>query len=169
MLPLLSTLVDIALLRKGPEAIPKSGLLFAMTVGLWLFSSAAGTVLIERIDENEFLLGLFGGVAGILLYTMVVIVSGHGERILQTLSAIIGCGALIFLVFVAEYVLFTPFVGERLTWLAANLILLWSVPVEGHIIARAIDRHWYIGIAIAIAVFVLQLILYSYIAPVDPT
>ena len=28
--------------------------------------------------------------------------------------------------------------------------MLWSVPVEGHIIARAIDRHWYLGIAIAV-------------------
>jgi hypothetical protein len=50
------------------------------------------------------------------------------------------------------------------TGLVANLILLWSVPVEGHIIARAISRHWYIGVLIAIAVFVLQYILYNAVA-----
>lgn len=169
MLPLLTTLADIILLRKGPEAIPRSGLLFAIAVGLWLLSSLAGTALIDRIDEDEFLLGLYSALAGILMYSVVLVASGRAERLLQTLSAIIGCGALIFLVFVAEYVLFTPFVGERLTWIGANLILLWSVPVEGHIIARAIDQHWYIGIVIAISVFVLQLILYSYIASANST
>jgi hypothetical protein len=40
-------------------------------------------------------------------------------------------------------------------------MLLWSVPVEGHIIARAMGRHWYIGILIAITVFVLQFVIYS--------
>jgi hypothetical protein len=135
-----------------------------MAVALWLFSSLAGLALIERIDETDFFLGLFGGLAGIVLYATIVVVSGRGERLVQTIAAIVGCGALIFFIFIAEYVLFTPFVGERITWLVANLILLWSIPVEGHIIARAIDRHWYIGIALAIAVFVLQLVMYSFIA-----
>jgi hypothetical protein len=40
--------------------------------------------------------------------------------------------------------------------LVAWLILLWSVSIKGHIIASAIDRHWYIGLSIAVAVFVLQ-------------
>jgi hypothetical protein len=164
LLALVSTLLDIALLRKGPDAIPRSWILLAMAVALWLFSSLAGLALIERIDETDFFLGLFGGLAGIVLYALIVVVSGRGERLIQTIAAIVGCGALIFFIFIAEYVLFTPFVGERITWLVANLILLWSIPVEGHIIARAIDRHWYIGISLAIAVFALQLVMYSFIA-----
>lgn len=164
MLALVSTLLDIALLRKGPDAIPRSWILLTMTVALWLFSSLAGLALIERIDETDFFLGLFGGLAGIILYAAIVVISGRGERLVQTIAAIVGCGALIFFVFIAEYVLFTPFVGERITWLVANLILLWSIPVEGHIIARAINRHWYIGISLAIAVFALQLVMYSFIS-----
>jgi hypothetical protein len=84
--------------------------------------------------------------------------------LLQTIAAILGCGALISFAFVAEYVLFLPFLGEVPTGLIANLILLWSVPVEGHIIARAIERHWYIGILIAIGVFVLQYVVYSVVS-----
>ena len=67
--------------------------------------------------------------------------------------------------FVAEFVLFTPFLGPTITGIVAQLILLWSVPVEGHIIARALGRHWYIGIVIAIGVFVLQYVIYSAMAP----
>ena len=164
MIPLIRTLFDIVLLRKGPDAVPHSGLLFVMVLGMWLFSSLAGLALIDRFDENDFFLGLFSGIVGIACYSVVVVLGGYSARLLQTITTLIGCGALIFLAFVAEYVLFRPFVGERITGLIANLILLWSVPVEGHIIARAINRHWYIGILVAIAVFALQYILYNLVA-----
>lgn len=164
MLPLIRTLFDIVLLRRGPDAIPVSWLLFLMTVGLWLFSALAGLALIGDYDENFFFLGLLTGLAGLACYSTVVIAARRPSRLLQTLSALIGCGALIFLAFLAEYILLSPFVGERVTWAIANLILLWSVPVEGHIIARAIDRHWYIGIIIAMAIFILQHLFSDFVA-----
>jgi hypothetical protein len=61
------------------------------------------------------------------------------------------------LLFVAEYVLLRPFLGARIAGIIATLIIFWSVPVEGHIISRAIGQHWFVGIAIAIAAFVLQI------------
>lgn len=161
MLPLVKTLFDIVLLRKGPDSIPRSSVLFILIVGLWLFSSLVELVLIDRIDENDFLIGLFIALVVVICYAMVVVVSGHSSRVLQTISAILGCNALISLAFVAEFVLFTPFLGESISGPIAELIVLWSVPVEGHIIARAIDRHWYIGIAIAISVVIFQLLIYS--------
>jgi hypothetical protein len=161
VLPLIRTLFDIVLLRKGPEDIPRSWLLFFLVVWLWMFSSLAAVALIEQFDETDFFLGLFSGVVGIACYAALVVVSGWPGRVPQTISAILGCGALISLAFVAEYVLFMPFLGEVPTGLIANLILLWSVPVEGHIIARAMGIHWYIGIVIAIAVFVLQYVVYN--------
>jgi hypothetical protein len=54
---------------------------------------------------------------------------------------------------------------ETTVRLVGTLILLWSVPVEGHIIARAIDRQWFVGLFMAVAVFILQLYLYSYLDP----
>jgi len=164
VLPLIRTLFDIVLLRKGPEDIPRSWFVFVLIVLLWIFSSLAAVVLIEQFDETDFFLGLFSGVIGISCYAALVIVRGWPARVLQTISAILGCGALVSLAFVAEYVLFMPFFGELATGLIANLILLWSVPVEGHIIARAMESHWYIGILIAIAVFVLQYVVYNAIS-----
>ncbi len=164
MLPLIRTLFEIVLLRKGPEAIPRSGVLLVLVVGLWVFSSLAVLALISRFDESDFFLGLFSGMVGVLCYAALVIVSGHATRVLQTISAILGCGALITLAFVAEYVLFMPFLGQKIAEPIAQLILLWSVPVEGHIIARAIERHWYIGILIAIGVFALQHVIYSVVS-----
>jgi hypothetical protein len=54
-------------------------------------------------------------------------------------------------------VLFRPFLGAGAAGVVAALIILWSVPVEGHIISRAIQQHWFVGIAIAVAAFILQL------------
>jgi hypothetical protein len=108
------------------------------------------------------------GVVGLACYAVTVVVSGYRGRVLQTLSAILGCGALIAFAFVAEYVLFRPFLGEAITGIVAQLILLWSVPVEGHIISRAISRHWYIGIVIAIIVFILQYLIYRLVTTTSP-
>jgi hypothetical protein len=165
LLPLLKTLVDITLLRKGPESIPRSAILFSLVVALWLFASLAVLSLIEQYDEEDFIIGLYTALAGIVAYSTLVVVAGHTSRVLPTITAILGCGALISLAFVAEFVLFMPLLGPTATGLVAQLILLWSVPVEGHIIARALDRHWYIGIVIAIGVFILQYVIYSAMAP----
>jgi len=161
VLPLVRTLFEIVLLRKGPDSIPRSAVLFSMILGLWLLSALVVLALIEQFDESDFLLSLFAGLVGVLCYAAVVVISGHSSRVLQTISAVLGCGALISLAFVAEFVLFTPFLGQSITGIVAQLILLWAVPVEGHIIARAIDRHWYVGILIAISVFVLQFVIYN--------
>jgi hypothetical protein len=156
VLPLVRTLFDITLLRRGPEHLPRSVVLLGMTVSLWLFAALAALALIQRFDETDFFLSTFSAFVGVLCYALIVVLHGHRARTLQTVSAIIGAGALITLVFVAEYVLLTPFLGEVNAGLIATIILFWSVPVEGHIIARAIDRHWYIGILLAVSVFIIQ-------------
>ena len=79
--------------------------------------------------------------------------------------ALLGCGALISLTFVALDALLPLISSDAAASIVATLVLLWSVPVEGHIIARTIERHWYVGIIIAMSVFVLQLVLYSVFDP----
>ena len=128
VLPLLRTLLDIVLLRKGPEAIPRSNILFAMIVGFWLLSSLAVLSLIEQYDEQDFIIGLFTALIGLVCYAVTVVMAGFPARVLQTLSAVLGCGAVISFVFVAEFVLFTPFLGQTITGIVAQLILLLTAP-----------------------------------------
>ncbi len=156
LLPLLQTLFDIALLRKGPEHIPHSVVMLVMTISLWLLSALTAFALIDRFDESDFFLEIFSALIAVACYSAIVILARRGSRLTQTMSAIIGCGAILMSVFVGAYVFLQPFIGAGLMTLVAWLILLWSVSVKGHIIASAIDRHWYIGLSIAVAVFVLQ-------------
>ena len=165
MLPLIKTLYDITLLRKGPEDIPRSFLLFSVTIALWLFAAMITVVLIDYFDQNDFAIAVFSAVISVLCYVAVLASTGHTSRYLQTLSAIIGCGALISMVSVAGIVLLTPFLGAGLAGIAAMIILFWSVPVKGHIIARAIGQHWYTGIVIAMVIFLIQVAITSAMTP----
>ncbi len=165
MLALLQTLLDIVRLRKGPDAIPHSGFVFGLVVVLWLFSSVVMTVTTEELNDRSFLVGLIVSGVGLACYAAIVILAGRGARILQTVAAVLGCGAILNLMFVAGNLLLTPLVGNNLTNIIVTLILFWSIPVEGHIIARAIDRHWYAGIVIAMAVFVFQIIIFGLLNP----
>ncbi len=159
LLPFLKTLFDIALLRKGPEHIPRSVVILLMAIALWFVSALTALALIDRFDESDFFLEIFSALIAVASYSAIVIVARQRPRLTQTISAIIGCGAILTLVFVAAYALLNPFIGAGLMTLVAWMILLWSVSVKGHIIARAINRHWYIGLSIAVAVFVLQSII----------
>lgn len=169
MLALIDTLFDIIRLRKGPDAIPHSTFLFVVIVALWLLVGLVMTFLIPELDAKDFAIGTITGVAGLLCYAAIVVLSGKHARLMQTVMAVLGCGALISLMFMAGNLFLTPFLGESITNFIVTLILLWTVPVEGHIISRTLDRHWYIGVAIAMTVFVFQLILYSTMDPVATT
>lgn len=165
MLTLFETLFDIIRLRKGPDALPHSLILLLIVAILWLFAGLTMIVLTPELDEQDFVIATLTGIAGYACYAAIVIFAGRGARLLQTVMALLGCGALLSLLFVAGRVFLSPFLSQNIVNIIVTLILLWTVPVEGHIISRAIDRHWYVGVIIAMAVFVFQLILYSAMNP----
>ena len=149
------------MLRKGPEQVPDSGLVLLFALVLMQFSSVVAATLINLGEDYSHLLTLITHVLGMGIYAAILLATGFFQRILPVLSALIACGAILTLLFVAAYVMLNPFLGTDLAVVIATLIIIWSVPVEGHIIARAIDRHWYIGIVIAMIVFTVQYVFQS--------
>lgn len=156
MLLLLRTFIDIIILRKGPESVPSSWLVFVVALAFMVASSFAAIVMIDDESGQSYALTYFAYGLGILFYAAVIYLSGHVRRVLQSITSIIACGSIITILFVAAIVLLTPLVGRELAAIVATLMLFWSVPVEGHIIAKAIGQHWYIGIGVAMTAFVLQ-------------
>ena len=165
MLALFETLFDIIRLRKGPDAIPHSTMLFTIIVALWLSAGLVMMATTAELDTRDFLTGTVTGMAGLFCYAAIVIVSGKRARLLQTIMALLGCGALLSLAFVAGNLVLTPLLGQSIVNFVVSLVLLWAIPVEGHIIARAINRHWYVGVMFAMAIFIFQLVLYSTMNP----
>lgn len=124
---------------------------------MMVFASLSAATLIEALAEQDFRLTFATTMLGLTFYGAVLFVFGYSRRIVRALTCVIGCGAILTMLFVAEFVLFSPFLGPEIAGTVAALIALWSVPVEGHIISRAIQRHWLAGVAIAVAAFILQL------------
>ncbi len=157
VLALLRTWFDIIRLRKGPDAVPRSPVVFALAVGLWLGIGITLVLMLEDFDTKDFFVGVLTSVIVLLCYAAILDFFGKSERTIQTLSAIIGCGVLLTTAIAAAYIFLTPIVGARSTGYIIDLIFLWSVPVEGHIISRAIDRHILLGLALALAALFFQI------------
>lgn len=162
---LLSILFDIALLRRGPDELPFSWVVLNLCIGLWLLALFATTVILANFDLRDAGIAVGSAVVGVFCYSLVLAIRGFSARFVQTASALIGTGALISFAMLAVLVLMTPFVGRNIANLVAFLLLVWSVPVKGHIIARAANWHWYAGIAIALAIFMLQLTFTETLTP----
>ncbi|MDH4124780.1 MAG: hypothetical protein OEW64_05310 [Gammaproteobacteria bacterium] len=156
LLLFIKTLFDIALLRKGPQHIPRSRILLLVAALFWTTAVLSALVLIDRFDELDVAHEFFSLLVAVTCYSAIVLGARLGPRLTQTITAILGCGALLTFTLVAGYVLLQPIIGAAPMTLVAFLILLWSLSIKGHIIAAAINQHWYLGLAIAVAIFVLQ-------------
>ncbi|MEO1201599.1 MAG: hypothetical protein AAFX10_02750 [Pseudomonadota bacterium] len=162
---LLQTLFDITLLRKGPEHIPASWILFGIAV---LLRTLAVILLLEALNQfsteseqidllpailSELVIWLFG----LMCFGGLVVAIGKRERLAQTLTALVGIGAIVTFVIALVALLGGSLFSAQRVLVVMQLGLLWSVVVKGHIMARATDWHWYAGLLISVGVLLLQL------------
>jgi hypothetical protein len=162
----LRTLFEIVAIRKGPDAIPHSWLLLNMATAMWFMPLFIAAVLVPGFGGAAVAVSVAGWALSLVCYAAVIVLAGYRSRLLQSLTAIIGCGAIIFLAQVAGLVTLSLLLGTALAQIIVYLLLFWSIHVKGHIISRSIDREWYVGLVIAIAVFLLQ---YAFSTAVFPT
>ena len=154
---LIQTLLEITLLRKGPEALPRSWLLFVVAVLLRFLAIFLSAAVIERFTLETVRLDLVVWLASLLAFGGILLAAGKGDRLAQTLTAIVGIGAVVTFAMLFVVVLGATLFSETAVNNVAQLVLLWSVIVKGHIMARATGWHWYAGLLISIGVLVLQL------------
>lgn len=168
VLTLFTTFFDIIRLRKGPDAIPYYPPLLLLVAMAWLAVSAiAHAVRVDTGQGGNFsIMMLLSGVA-LVLYALVFVFTGKGARMVQAFTAILGCATVLqSVVFVLDMALL-PLSGKEFPALLSFLIMIWSVMVDGHIIGRTINRHWYIGLLIAVTVFLIQVELSLMFYPAD--
>jgi hypothetical protein len=130
-------------------------------IALFAIAMLVSGALIQEDSNDSMSLSIAVSVAGYGLYWFVMSVTGFTHRFVPTVSAIMACGSILTVVMVTAFLVLNPLLGTNAAAIVAWLILIWSVPVKGHIIARAIEQHWYVGIAIALTIFILQRIAYD--------
>jgi hypothetical protein len=149
----LKVFLDIVLWRRGPQDLPNSGLLVVLTLVAYELVNLVQIALME-VSSAELLLYLV--VDPLLLMGglwLVMMLYGRKDRWAQTVSAVLGCTALMALVVSVPMVLL---VGPRmagnppaaLQLLALGLVIAFIL-VVGRIIQLATDSNLLTGSAIA--------------------
>jgi len=132
-----------------------------VAVGLFAIAMFVTAAIVDSSDRDGTFESVTVSVAGYGLYYIVLLATGFPHRFRPTVSCIMACGSILTVLMVVTFLALDPLVGPAPAAIVAWLVLLWSVPVKGHIIARAIERHWYTGIAIALTIFIMQRFAYE--------
>lgn len=156
MLKLLKIFANLCLLRANPQDLPVAPLLTAATLVAY---TLAGLGL--SLSDLGFARALLWAV----LDTLVVVLLTHGalllrhfpERLHQTLTALLGSGALLGL---AAW----PFIGIQNSVLQFAL-LLWNLAVVAHILRHALSVPLGLGIIISFGYLLVELTVSAALAP----
>lgn len=157
---LLKTFLDITLLKAGPEELPTSTFVLVYAIGLLIFAFAFSAVATPGSGNGDLAVSFMVAVLSYVVYWVILVVAGFGHRMVPTIAAIMACGSILTVLQSVVFLIMSLFANAGMTATIAWLILIWAIPVKGNIIARAIEQHWFAGIAIAMSIFVMQNIVY---------
>ncbi|MEM9303830.1 MAG: hypothetical protein AAGE01_17060 [Pseudomonadota bacterium] len=158
MLQLVNLLVDICLLRRGPQHLPaRRELTLFLIVAYGALAAAAEAWLGEPSQAFQWsvtsMVMLVGFIYGLLRWR------GLLERFDQTVSAVAGCGVVYLLVYLPlSAALATP-EGEPTSALAPLLVLVWILVffwgfiIEGHIYRHALRLPLPGGVLVSVLIF----------------
>lgn len=152
------------MLRRGPDLLPHSWWLLGVTfIASFLLSLVSIAIILpgEPLDAHVTLvLTLLPTV----YYFAVLLIAGFPQRFTQTMTAMFGADIALTIIHLVVFLLVSLLGDRNSALLLIQLITLWSIPVQGHIISRAIERHWLLGIGIAFSGFILSLLTYAAIS-----
>jgi len=86
VLTLFKTLIEIILLRKGPNHIPHSMLLLMVVAAIWFLVGIVAVMVIETYKSASLSIDLILAIAGLGFYAILVNSFGHSARLVR------GCG-----------------------------------------------------------------------------
>lgn len=169
MLPILDAFLQIALRRRGPEDLPDSRFLLLLAGLAYVLAQAAlaapvygSPPALARSLILDLLL-LCGCLWGLLR------LAGHVSRYRQSLTAVFGTGALLSVCMLPFNYWLDLTIEPGKPALAPTIGLLavvsWSLVVNGHIFSRALSRPFAAGLAISIAYFFLNYLVFAQFGP----
>jgi hypothetical protein len=164
MQALVRLLVDICLLRRGPQDLPYSQEL-ARGMVLAFAGVKLGSALWLDIPD-PFLRSLLSLALLLALPWMLLAIRGHRPRYLQTLTAFAGTGLLFSLLFLpvvwlaADLPPVAPDVTPEPAQLAVGWLTLallgWKLVINGHILRHALDWPRIPALLLALALFLIE-------------
>lgn len=157
---------EMCQLRRGPDDMPYSKALFVVLIGasivLDVVIGAFGDGVPDALSRSLLSTGL------VLALCWIALALRHlGNRYLQTASALVACSIVFSLLILPLAWLSGPVPSPPapltsmqmlLGWLMLAIVA-WNLVVEAHIVRRALDAPFALGLALALAWFVADLAL----------
>ena len=168
MKAIVRTCWEICLLRQGPQIFPRSWILFAAMLAVYVLFDAilfvaqgirGSQILYQTLMDTALLVAFF---------TLVLGLWRKLERFNQTAVALFGSGAIITIAAV-PFSLFAVLAHSATAQAVAQMliygILAWSILVIGHVIRHALDTGLFTGIFIAGAYIMLNFVSFAVLFP----
>jgi hypothetical protein len=169
MKAIVRTCWDICLLRQGPQIFPRSWSLFAVMLAVYIFVDAI-LFIAQGIRGYQIVYQtLFDCALLVAFMTLVLGLWQKFERFNQTAVALFGSNALIMISAVpVSYVAALQNSASVQIVVDALIygILAWSILVIAHVIRHALDTKLFIGILIAGAYTVINILLFAILFPI---
>jgi hypothetical protein len=151
--------VDIVLWRRGPQDLPVSSLLLAVTVAAYLAVSVLQLAFLGEPGSTWFFFLVADPLLLLCWVWIILKIYGRPERFQQTASAVFGTGAVLGLGLYLPLQFLLSAAGEGPASGIAQVIALGLVVafalVTGRIIKLATDSNLFTGIAVALTYFLV--------------
>jgi hypothetical protein len=144
---LFGVVVDIILLRRGPEQLPASSALLAVVVGIYMAISAMVVASVSTQDRNWPAELIIGTVSMLAWYQVALRLAKKRERFAQTMTAMFGVSTIFapllmpMLNTVATQVQAKEQPSQFMTLLSLFL-LVWLIVVFVRIVRAAFEWPW---------------------------
>lgn len=172
VLQFLRIFVDIVLWRRGPQDLPASRLLVGLTLAAYVAVSAVQLALLDEPATTWFFFLVADPVLLMAWVWLVLKLFGHLERYAQTVSAVLGTGALLGLVLYLPLQFIMPASADGQAAPLAQALGLGLVAVfalvTGRIIKLATDSNLFTGIGVALTYFLVVNVLLATVRAPGP-
>jgi hypothetical protein len=172
MKELIQAFTQIALLRRGPQDLPASRLLLALTMIAYFGVCVLMISLMPPLkgwEEHPGIDILFW----VIWYFVLLRLAGRSERTLQTTTAVIGFQTILAAPMVLSDWLMLRFAKDE-TWqlpvaLMWLMLFIWMIAANSHVVKAAFEWSSFASVALVILqIFAGQLLMIALFAPISP-
>jgi hypothetical protein len=152
---LLGVIVDIILMRRGPEHLPASNAILAIVVALYLAVYAIATVASPAAPENWPLLLLVSTGIALLWFRLALVLLKKRERYAQTMTAFFGTNTLFLPALVPLAAMLLPYLQKKAEEGAAPpaalafiymILAIWLLVVQVRIVHTAFEWPYFAAV-----------------------
>lgn len=152
---LFGVLIDIALLRRGPDSLPTSTVLMAVVIALYIVLSAILTSLIPTAPRLLPLQIAVGTLVTLLCFDLAFRATRKRERFVQTMTGVFGVNAVFLPALLPMELSLLPFIEKPdpanpppyALFVLTLFVEIWLIVVQVRIVRAAFEWPYFASIA----------------------